>query len=606
MVIWPTGALLDLRRSFEGKRRVAGFFERLKNRKLVQWTLAYVAAAFALIQVLDIVIQRFGGSESLTRLLIIALATGFFLTLVLAWYHGERGAQRVTGTELLILALLLAVGGGFLWRVAHAPDTLQAMSARTAGAAIQGGVAIPDKSIAVLPLANDSGDKDQQYFSDGLSDDLTTALMQFGNLKVIGRTSAFRFRDSRESSASIGATLGVAYLLTGSVRKLGDTVRINAQLVKATDGSGVWSQNYDRPYTDLFKLQDDITQAVAGALKAKLLDNGNAQGDRPPSGNLDAYNTWQQGRFYAARNNEADLRTAIEHFREAVRIDPDYVAAHSSLGSTQATLAANYLGAADAALMYAQAQTSVDTALRLNPASPQAHLARAQILSSRDFDWRGAQAEERRALDLAPNDPLILAAYARGLAILGQVGAAIDLMQQALKLDPLRPATYQAFAFLLAANARLDEAKTAIDKAVELQPSSDTFRVLQTYVATWRGDFPAALAISQSMPPGSWRDVAMAVALQIGPDRAGADAALQNLIEKYSDVSTYQVAEIYALRRDPDNVFKSLERAWDVRDSGIVFLLNDAFLLRYRHDPRYAAFAQKVGLPTTSDAKGLP
>jgi serine/threonine-protein kinase len=577
------------------------FFGRLKDRKLVQWTLAYVAAAFALIQVLDIVIQRFGGSESLARLLIVALTIGFFLTLVLAWYHGEKGAQRVTGTELLILALLLAVGGGFLWRVARAPDAAPAMPTQSA-------VAIPDKSVAVLPLANESGDKDQQYFSDGLSDDLINALMQFGNLKVIGRTSAFQFRDSKENSADIGIKLGVAYLLTGSVRKLGDTVRINAQLVKAADGSGVWSQSYDRPYTDLFKLQDEITQAVASALKAKLLDTGNAlaQSDRPPSGNLDAYNAWQQGRFYAARNNEPDLRTAIDHFREAVRIDPDYAAAYASLGSIQAKLASNYLKAADAALMYAQAQTAVETALRLNPASPQAHLVRAQLITSRDLDWRGALAEQRRALELAPNDPLNLAAYARGLAILGQVGAAIDMTQQALKLDPLRPAAHQALALLLAANDRLDEAKIASDKAVELQPSSDTYRAMQVYVATWRGDFSAALEIAQAISPGLWRDVAMTLTLQIGPDRAAADAALQNLVDKYADSSAYQIAEAYALRRDADNMFKWLDRAWNARDSGIVFLLQDASLLRYRHDPRYAAFAQKVGLPTTSDAKGLP
>jgi serine/threonine-protein kinase len=583
------------------------FFERLKQRKIVQWALAYIAAAFALIQVLDIVAQRFGWPESLERLLILALAVGFFVTLVLVWYHGERGAQRVTGTELMILALLFAIGGVVLCHFADAPAVLPAatpaIALPTASTA-----AIPDRSVAVLPLANDSGEKDQQYFSDGLSDDLINALMQFGNLKVIGRASAFQFRDSKESTAAIGLKLGVAYLVAGSVRKLGDTVRINAQLVKAADGSGVWSQSYDRPYTDLFKLQDEITHAVADALKAKLLGNGNAtiQSDRPPSGNLDAYNAFQQGRFYAARNNQPDLRTAGEHFREAIRIDPDYAAAYVNLSSTQSTLAANYLSAADAALMYVQAQAAIDTALRLNPASPQAHLVRAKLMANRDFDWRGAQAEQRSALELAPNDPLILSANARGLATLGQVGAAVGMAQQALKLDPLRAGAYQLLAFLMAANGRLDEARAAIDKAVELQPSSDTYRVLQADVETWRGHFPAALAIAQSLSPGLWSDVATATVLQIGPDGAAADAALKNLIEKYADTSAYQVAEIYALRRDPENMFKWLDRAWEFRDPGIIFLLNDAYLLRYRDDPRYAAFAQRVGLPATTDAKGLP
>lgn len=586
---------------------MAEFFERLKDRKLVQWGLAYVAAAFALIQVLDIVIQRFGGSESLARLLILALVIGFFMTLVLAWYHGERGAQRVTGTELLILALLLAIGGALLWRFAPGPVAIQTAGAPTAAVPTASAPAIPDKSIAVLPLANDSGDKDQQYFSDGLSDDLINALMQFSNLKVIGRNSAFQFRDSKDSSATIGLKLGVAYLVTGSVRKLGDTVRINAQLVKAMDGSGVWSQSYDRPYTDLFKLQDEITHAVADALKAKLLDNGDAaiQSDRPPSGSLAAYNAYQQGRFYLARNNEPDLRTAIEHFREAVGLDPGYAAAYASLGGAQATLAGNYLDSVESAATYAQAQTAIDTALRISPALPQAHMAQARLMMNRKFDWRGAQVEQKRALELAPNDPRILVSYAWGSAILGHVGAAIDMTERALKLDPLQTGARQNLAFLLAANGRPDEARAAIDKAVELQPRSDTHRVMQVYVATWRGDFPAALAVAQAMPPGLWHDVAMALALQIGSDRAAADAALQNLIDRHAGSSAYQIAEVYALRRDPDNLFTWLDRAWDARDGGIVFLLNDAFVLRYRDDPRYAAFAHKVGLPATSDAKGL-
>ena len=172
-----------------------GFFGRLKERKLVQWALAYAAAAFALLQVIDIVAQRFGWPESIERGLIVVLAVGFFVTIVLAWFHGERGAQRVTGTELLILALLLAVGGGLLWRMEKVPQNAAATDSTKLVATLS--VAIPDKSIAVLPLIDESGEKDQQYFSDGLSEDLITALSQFAGLKVIGRNSSFQFRDKR-------------------------------------------------------------------------------------------------------------------------------------------------------------------------------------------------------------------------------------------------------------------------------------------------------------------------------------------------------------------------------------------------------------------------
>ncbi len=209
---------------------------------------------------------------------------------------------------------------------------------------------IPAKSVAVLPLANESGENDQQYFSDRLSEDLITALSQFAGLKVINRDSSFQFRDSKDSVQTIGEKLGVAHLLEGTVQRLGDELRISAELVNVADGSTLWSQHYDRPYKDLFALQDDITKAVAGELKAKLLDNGGAvvQSDRPPSGNLAAYNAYLQGEFYHQRENEADLRKAIAQFSEATRLDPQYVLAYAALSETWTGLAGNYLGGGDA------------------------------------------------------------------------------------------------------------------------------------------------------------------------------------------------------------------------------------------------------------------
>jgi TolB-like protein len=176
---------------------------------------------------------------------------------------------------------------------------------------------VQGESIAALPLANESGEASQQYFSDGISEDLITALSQFQGLKVIGRSSAFKFRDSKEDSHSIGAKLGVAHLLEGSVRKSGDMIRVSAELIDTADGSAQWSEHYDRPYRDLFALQDEITRAVAGALKTKLLpgEHAAAQSEQPPSGNLEAYNALLQGRFYYPRGTEADMRkaTALQH-----------------------------------------------------------------------------------------------------------------------------------------------------------------------------------------------------------------------------------------------------------------------------------------------------
>lgn len=244
------------------------FLQRLRERKLVQWALAYIAAAFALIQVLDVVVQRFGWPDTLERGLILALVLGFFLTLVLAWYHGEKGAQRVTGTELLILALLLGIGGVLVWRMAQAPH--EATTAPVASASPQTPPAIPAKSIAVLAFTDLSPGHDQGYFSDGMSEEILNALAQVRDLKVAGRTSSFYYKGRNEDLRTIGQTLGVAYILEGSVRKQGNQVRITAQLIHATDDFHVWSESYDGDLSDVFQLQENIARAITDKLKVAL------------------------------------------------------------------------------------------------------------------------------------------------------------------------------------------------------------------------------------------------------------------------------------------------------------------------------------------------
>ena len=593
-------------------RIMSDFLARLKQRRLVQWALAYAAAAFALLQGIDIVAQRFGWPDALERSLIIVICVGFFVVLLLAWYHGERGVQKVSSVELLILALLLAIGGGALWRFASAPTTVPTVVAKAAGtkAGIQPApaVSIPQKSIAVLPLANDSGDKDQQYFSDGLSEDFINALSQFAGLKVIGRNSAFQFRHTKDDAQTIGAKLGVAHLLEGSVSREGDIVRISAELINTKDAGTLWSQHYDRPYKNLFKLQDDITQAVASALQAKLMESGGAvvQSDRPPSGNLAAYTAYLQGKFYYVRDTEADLRQAIAQYQAATQADPRYARAYAALSIAWTDLASTYSSGAEARQQYAKARAAANTALTLDPDLAAAHSVRGYLLVSADFDWAGAQAEFRRAVQLAPDDGDSLSRLGLMLATLGDPDRAVKLTQQALAIDPLSASWHGWQSSYLSGLGRLDEAAAAIHEAILLQPEAVGYHQRLAVIEIQRGDAPAALAAAQAEPPGGWQDVALALALQIGPDHAAADAALKHLIDHWADGSSYQIAEVYALRRDPDNMFKWLDRAWANRDPGIQFLLNDPFILRYRHDPRFAAFCHKVGLPTTTNAKAMP
>jgi serine/threonine protein kinase/Tfp pilus assembly protein PilF len=456
----------------------------------------------------------------------------------------------------------------------------------------------PPRSIAVLPLANESGEASRQYFSDGISENLITALAQFPGLKVIGRTSSFQFRDSKEDSRSIGARLGVAYLLEGSVRTSGDMIRVSATLIDTADGSTQWSERYDQPYRDLFALQDEITHSVVGALKAKFLqgEHAAAQSDRPPGGSLEAYNALLQGRFYSLRHNEPDDRKAIEYYTHAVELDPGYALAWSQLSLALAGLSLAYLEGQPASEAYDKARVAADRALALTPDLAAAHVARGYLLQNADFDWHGAEIEFRRAVELAPNDGQAKFYLGIQLAYFGHVEQAIELTREALATEPLRATWYHWLAIYLSGLNRPDEAEPAIRKAIELQPAVAGSRQELTVVEIQRGDAQAALAAAQQERPGAWQDQALALARQVGGDPSAADAALRTLIEKDAGLAAYQIAEVYALRNDANATFEWLDRAWKNRDPGIGNLMFDPFIPRYKSDPRFALFRRKVGL----------
>ncbi|HSE12270.1 MAG TPA: tetratricopeptide repeat protein, partial [Rudaea sp.] len=561
------------------------------------------------VQVATQVFPLFHIAEWVLRWIVVAAVVGFPFAIAFAWFfewtpQGLRRESKVapaesithqTGKKLdrwiiavLAAAVVLLLTDRF---VLHKDAT-----------------AISDKSIAVLPLVNESGDQDQQFFSDGLSENFIVALSQFSGLKVIGRNSSFQFRDAKYDSRSIGEKLGVATLLEGSVQRAGGAVRISAELIRAADGSTIWTQRYDRPYKDLFALQDDITQSVAGALKTKLLTNDTAatQTDRPPSGNLDAYSAYLQGKFYFARSTEADWRKALEYYASATRIDSRYALAWVGSSHARGWLAAQYLGGAEAQQVNAQARSDLDTALKLEPNLAAAHMVRGELLGALDFDWSGSEAELRRALQLEPNNSDALENLGVVFATLGRPEPAIQLIQQSLVTDPLRPGGFMLLARLFMSLGHLDEAEQSIRKAIALQPASGIFDATLAVIEVQRGDANAALAAAEQAVPGIWQDYALGMARQIGNDRVAADAALKLAIDNDADGMAFQIAQMQALRRDPDQTFAWLDRALANRDPGLQFLLVDRFLLRYQSDPRFAVFCKKMGLPATTTAKALP
>ena len=588
-----------------GREALAGFLHELRRRNILRAAVLYATGVWALAQGIASLGPTVNAPPGTTRWLLMAAAIGFPFWLAFAWYYeptpeGIRreseappsdAIARATGRRLdfwiigaLAVAVVLLLTDRFMvhWEAAVSTDV----------------ATIAGKSVAVLPLVNESGHPNALYFSDGLSEDLIAALSRFGGLKVIGRNSSFKFRNSTDASSVIGEKLGVAHLLEGSVRREGGVVRIYAELIDAKDGSTMWSQHYDRPYKDLFQLQDDITNAVAGVLKTKLLGgDAVAQNDRPPNGNLDAYNAYLQGKFYLARQNQADFRKAIDAFTTATRIDPRYAEAWADLSNAWSDLGQEFLSGASAQAAYARARSAVNTALALSPNLANAHSAKGNLLLSADSNWTGAEWEFRRALQLEPN---LAAAQGNLGAVLGTLGhpeMAADLTRQALSSDPLYAFWSDQLSRFLGMLGRLDEAAEAERKAIELQPKAEAYYVQLAVVEILRGRPKAALAAALEGPKGPWQDVGLALARQTGSNRAAADAALKTVIDKYSDGAPYQIAEIYALRKDPDKTFEWLDRAWAARDSGIQFLLFDPLLRPYWPDPRFTAFCRKTGLP---------
>jgi len=574
-------------------------FERLRQRKVVQWTLAYAAFAFALLQGLDIIAQQFGWPDGVRRGITILLLVGFFITLVLAWYHGERGAQRVTGTELLILALLLAIGGGVLWRVAPASrDAMSANATNTASAKTEAAtapVAIDEKSIAVLPLANTSDDPSNEYFSDGLSEELISVLAKIPDLKTIGRSSSFHFKNSRDDSRTIGERLGVMNLLEGSVRKQGDSVRIAVDLIRTADGQQLWSETYQRDLKDIFAIQSEIATAVVAQLKVKLLGE-QPRSDAAPAGvNLAAYNALLQGLYFARRFNEADTRKALAYFEEAVRIDPNYALAHAQLSRMWRSLGAAFVVTpAEINAAYEHARESAQTALRLAPDLGEAHLAIGWVHVTPDIDLPAAELEFRRAAALAPRDARMWQALGYLLAALGDLDEAEKMNQRAIDLDPFLVGGYLSRARNQMARRQPDAAEATLRKILELQSDTSHVYAYLTIVDLQRGDAAAALRDAALEPAGFWHDYAVTLAQQAQGDPAASEAALTAFVTKYGHGGPYQVAIVYALRKEPDQMFKWLDNAYAELDSGLTQLMVTPFLLDYRADPRFAAFARKL------------
>jgi serine/threonine-protein kinase len=458
-----------------------------------------------------------------------------------------------------------------------------------------------EKSIAVLPLVNTSGDPGNEYFSDGLSEELIAVLTKIPDLKVIGRSSSFLFKGKSGDSKTIGEKLGVAHLIEGSVRKQGDRVRIVAELINSADGRSLWSETYDRELKDIFAVQNEIATAVADQMKVKLLGKSAQTKAAGSSENPAAHNAVLQSDFYFQQQTADSVRKSISFLQEAIRLDPNYALAYAKLAQSWRQYAVSF-AIDDAAKAYDEARQAADKAVSLAPDLPDVRMTVGLLAMNPGLNFPGGEKEFRRVLQSSPNNAAAKNALTLSLLAQGRLTEAEAICREALSLDPLLTTLWYNLGRIALGTGRYKEAEEIFRKGLELQPGTSRFHALLATLDILQNRSAQAMAEAKLENEGFWRDFAIAMVQQAHDDRSAADAALTDFIARDSKGGEFQVAVLYAIRKEPDQMFKWLETAYATHDSGMVQLAITPFFLPYRDDPRFIALCQKlnVQLPATS------
>jgi TolB-like protein len=507
-----------------------------------------------------------------------------------------RKSKRSRPAILAAMALAVAAAlvlGVYLWTSrphAQAPATV----ASGLGAEVPTSVPISDKSIAVLPFADMSEKKDQEYFADGTAEEILDLLAKIPGLHVPARTSSFYFKGKSEDIPTIARRLMVAYVLEGSVRKTGNRVRITVQLVRADNGYHLWSETYDRKLDDIFQIQDEIAASVVNGLKVSVL--GGMIPRATPVANHDAYLLYLQAKEIRRSNSLESSRKAIEYLHEALKLDPGFSQGWVTLASF---LAADYnlydVEPHDEAR--ATIYAALDHARKLEPNLLPIHVVLGRVLYEVDWSWQAADAELNLAIELEPGNSEAhrLAGYLA--TTYGRYDEGIQHSEKAIELDPLQPWNYIARGYAAYRSGRLAQAEANFRTALDLAPGSGKFQCLLGAVLIARGQPESALAEMKKEPSPRYRHVGMALALDALGQRNESDKELQITEQQFGDEMGYWIAMVYAARRDPDRAFAWLDRTFNVYGEGITWVKGDPLLASLVADPRYKALLQKMRLP---------
>jgi len=453
-----------------------------------------------------------------------------------------------------------------------------------------------EASIAVLPFTDLSPNQDQQYFTDGLAEELITDLAQAPGLRVVARSSAFEFRGN-EDLRSVGHKLGVSNILEGSVRKERDRFRISVELINTENGFQIWSQTYDRRISDIFDVQDEIAAAVSGALEMRLL--GANRSSVPATArrtNPEAYQAYLQGRYFEGRGeSKEDLENALTFANQAITLDARYAPAWV-LRSLTYNLMAGF-GLIENSEGMRKAREDARHAIALDASLASAYLALGYIQFSYDWDWSGAETSGKKAAELEPGSADVLRYQSSLDEALGRLPKAIEGQKKAILIDPLLPRSYTSLGAQLYEFERYEEARTALHKALELNPQKEHDHAIQGEVLLAEGRPEQALTEIKQEPSKFWRHLNEALVYQALNRQVDSDKALNAVIATDQNGAAFEIAEVYAYRGESDKAIAWLDRAYRQRDGGLTLMKVDPLLKRLRRDPRYFDLLTKMHFP---------
>ncbi len=611
------------------------FLAELKRRNVIRMAGLYLVGAWLLIQIAETLLPIFHTPDWVLQALVILLALGLLPALVFSWIYeltpqglkrdaevdpassiAPRTARRMDRLMVLgLLAVVAIVIADRLWPSASAPreDAATEQSAREQSARAQAGssadgaapVALstaPAKSIAVLPFTDLSPERDQEYFADGMSEEILNALAQVRDLKVAGRTSSFYFKGKNQDLRAVGQALGVSNVLEGSVRKQGDQVRITAQLIQASNGFHLWSQSYDGDMSDVFELQERIARAITDELKVILSGDQQQRLAKQGTDSVVAHQQYLRGRYFWNRRGYQNLRTAEQAFQAALAADPDYVDAWASLAQTYALIFEYSIndpdspGRADTSV---QALEAAEHALRLDPNSSAALSARAVVRGQYHFDWAAAEADFRAAIASNPRDSTALHWYGEMLMLQRRWEESGAQLDAAIGIDPLAPILYVAKAHSLALRGELEAALPIYEEALRLLPDMYLALKAKAFALLQLGRYDDAADVARRMTGGEGKAMrALAAAMK---DPTLIEQTLSILMADGPGGVTGTARMLMLLGRN-ELALDQLERKFAERDPLNAYLYCITQFDPLSSDPRYQALLDQLGLPLSGAA----